>query len=578
VGEIGTAASADQTSRNPEAVDVLVIGAGPTGLTMASELTRHGLSCHIVDQEEDTPARQSRALAIQARTLEIFEGLGVANEVVSQGNKLRAINSYSEERRLARVTLGELQSAFPFLLILPQSETEAILDEHLQRFGISVERGTRLVGLAQDEDGVSATLERADGSKKEARSSWLVGCDGAHSAVRHSLGLGFEGSSDPELWVLADAELRTSLPNDELHVFFGDGVLFMAPIGGGLWRVGGNLPDERRSPDQEPPPEEVQALIDARVSKESALGEPQWLSYFHVHSRLASSFREGRVFLAGDAAHVHSPAGGQGMNTGLQDAHNLAWKLALVHRGEAHAALLDSYDAERRPVGRRVVRATNLLTRGLTLENPAARIVRNLALPRLTALEPVRKRIRGNLSQLSIGYRDSAMVEDGLVGVTMLPAWLRRQAGPKPGDRALDATLLLPNGTEAKRLSEVISGTRHNLLLLHGTAEWSPEIEQHLLNVAETIGCEYPEQVSVLLVLPEKKVPPSFRERGRLLLDPDRTLHRFYGAHTARLYLLRPDGYVAFRGDADSTNKLRDYLNVVFAEGGGSPAEGASLA
>jgi 2-polyprenyl-6-methoxyphenol hydroxylase-like FAD-dependent oxidoreductase len=580
--EIETTVSTDRTSRNPEIVDVMVIGSGPTGLTMASELTRHGLSCRIVDQEEATPTRQSRALAIQARTLEVFERLGIAEEVVSQGNKLRAINSYSEERRLARVTLGELESAFPFLLILPQSKTEAILEEHLRRFGISVERGTRLAGLAQDEDGVSATLEHADGSKEEVRSSWLVGCDGAHSAVRHSLGLGFEGSSDPELWALVDAELRTSLPDDELHVFFGEGVLFMAPIGDGLWRVGANLLGERRSPDQEPPPEEIQTLIDTRASEKGVLGEPRWLSYFHFHSRLASSFREGRMFLAGDAAHIHSPAGGQGMNTGIQDAHNLAWKLALVHRDEARAALLESYDAERRLVARQVVRATERLTRSLTLRNPAARTVRNLALPRLTALEPVRKRIRNNLSQLSVGYRDSAMVKDGLLEVRTdtletQGARLRRQAGPAPGERASDATLLLPNGTEAKRLFEMTSDTGHNLLLLHGTAEWSSGTDRHLLNVAETIEREYPEQVSVFIVLPENGVPPGFRGRNRLLLDPDRTLHRLYGAHAARVYLLRPDGYVAFRGDMNSMDKLRAYLSIVFAGSEAPRARGASL-
>jgi hypothetical protein len=250
--------------------------------------------------------------------------------------------------------------------------------------------------------------------------------------------------------------------------------------------------------------------------------------------------------------------------------------LAFVNSGAARAALLESYDAERRPVARQVVQATDRLTRSLTLRNSAARMVRNLALPHLTALEPVRKRIRDNISQLNVGYQNSAIVEDGLVGT--LAARLRRQAGPAPGDRAPDATLLLPNGTEAKRLSEVTSGTKHNLLLLRGTTEWSPETERHLLNVAEKIGHEYPEQVSVILILPGNRVAPGFRGRDRLFLDPDRTLHRLYGAHTARLYLLRPDGYVAFRGDADSTDKLRAYLNAIFADGGGSPVEGASLA
>ena len=257
----------ETTGSGREKIDVLVIGAGPTGLTMALELSRQGLSCRIVDQGVRTPAQQSRALAIQARTLEILEKLDLAEEVAARGNKLQAINSYADGRRLAHLTLAELESRFPFLLILPQSQTEAILEERLIRPGISVERERRLVGFTREDDGVSATLQGADGSTEQIRSPWLVGCDGAHSAVRHALGLGFTGTSDPELWALADTELDTSLPDDELHVFFGEGVLFMAPIGGGLWRVGGNLPGESRSTDQEPSLEEIQALIDARLHR-----------------------------------------------------------------------------------------------------------------------------------------------------------------------------------------------------------------------------------------------------------------------------------------------------------------------
>jgi 2-polyprenyl-6-methoxyphenol hydroxylase-like FAD-dependent oxidoreductase len=552
-----------------EKVDVLVIGAGPTGLSMALELARQGLSCRIVDQEVRTPTQQSRALAIQARTLEIFDKLCIAEEVVTRGNKLQAINSYADGGRLAHLTLAELESRFPFLLILPQSQTEKILEERLNRLGVSVERERRLAGFRQDDDGVSATIEGADGSTEQIRSSWLVGCDGAHSTVRHTVGLGFAGTSDPELWALADTELDTSLPDDELHVFFGEGVLFMAPIGRGLWRVGGNLPGESRSRNQEPSTEEIQALIDARASTEARLGEAQWLSYFHFHSRIIQSFRERRVFLAGDAAHIHSPAGGQGMNTGIQDAFNLAWKLALVHHGLAHATLLDSYDAERHPVGQKLVRVTDLLTRALTLRNPAARSLRNLVLPRLTALEPVRERIRGNLSQIRVGYRASPIVKDGFSRVRddtlgTVAARLHPQRGPVPGDRAPDATLLLPDAKEAIRLSDITKDIGHDLLLLPGITERSAEVLQVFCEIGNQVQGEYSQLISVHLVLPAGTVPSELGWDGSLLLDPDRTLHRLYDARDARLYLVRPDGYLAFRGDADSVEELLGYLGAIF--------------
>ena len=259
------------------------------------------------------------------------------------------------------------------------------------------------------------------------------------------------------------------------------------------------------------------------------------------------------------------------MNSGIQDAFNLTWKLALVHRGLAHPALLGSYDAERRPVGRRIVRATDLLTRTLTLRNPAARTLRNLVLPRVTALEPARERMRGNLSQIRVDYRDSPIVRDDLSrerGETSaaLGSWLRPQRGPAPGDRAPDATLLLPDAKEAIRLSEITKDIGHDLLLFHGITERSAEVVQGLHEIADQIQARYQQSISVHLVVPGGTVPAGLSWDGSLLLDPDRTLHRLYGAYEARLYLIRPDGYIAFRSGADSAEKLSTYLDDVLCE------------
>jgi hypothetical protein len=261
------------------------------------------------------------------------------------------------------------------------------------------------------------------------------------------------------------------------------------------------------------------------------------------------------------------------MNTGIQDAFNLTWKLAHVHHGLAYATLLDSYDPERHPVAQRVVKATDLLTRALTLRNPAARTLRNLVLPRLTALEPVRERIRGNLSQIRVGYRGSPIVKDGLSRVRddtlgTLVARLHPQPGPAPGDRAPDATLLLPDAKEAIRLSEITKDTGHSLLLLHGVGGRPAEAIQGLREITNQIRAKYPQSISAHLVVPAGSVPAGLDWDGSLLLDPDRTLHRLYGAHEARLYLIRPDGYIAFRGDADSAQKLRTYLEDVLIESG----------
>ncbi|MEO8440206.1 MAG: FAD-dependent monooxygenase, partial [Spartobacteria bacterium] len=342
----------------------LVIGAGPVGLTMATELARHGARCRIIDSAPE-PSQTSKALAIFPRTLETFATMGIAERFLAAGHRLHGLSLHHRREQIGQVDFTSVMSTFPFALGLPQAETERLLTEHLTSHGVSVERGVALQSFTQTSDFVRAILRHPDGREETVEASWLIGCDGAHSTTRHLLGMDFEGTQYDESFILADVRLETVLARDRVHLFLGDdGVLGVIPFSENFWRIVANIPPDSR--DQSLPEvtlEEVQAMLERRGPPELQAHDPIWLSRFHISHRKVRQFRQLRVFLAGDAAHIHSPAGGQGMNTGIQDAFNLAWKLALVVRGCAPAQLLGSYHNEREPVAREVLNLTDRITR-----------------------------------------------------------------------------------------------------------------------------------------------------------------------------------------------------------------------
>ena len=324
---------------------VLVVGAGPAGLFMAAELNRHGISCRIVDKN-DGPTHETRAASIQARTLAILESIGLTDELLQAGNICHAAATYTSEHKLIKhLTFDELDSAFPFVLLLPQSQTERIVARYLARLGTEVEWRVELVAFEQDEDGVRTTLQHPDGGQETAHVSYLIACDGAHSPVRHALGVSFSGDDYPTDFMTADVHVDWKLPRDEQAFFFAaEGMLASFP-----------LPRERAAlvadiglaqgdhpPLGEPALEDLQAIFNARTPG-GVLSDPIWKVYYRVHCRQAERYQVGRVFLVGDAAHVSSNIGGQGMNTGMQDAYNLGWKLGLVLNARSPATLLDSY-------------------------------------------------------------------------------------------------------------------------------------------------------------------------------------------------------------------------------------------
>jgi 2-polyprenyl-6-methoxyphenol hydroxylase-like FAD-dependent oxidoreductase len=525
--------------------DVVVVGAGPTGLTLAAQLQQFGTSVRIVDRQLDR-VHESRALAMQPRTLEVLRGLGVAETLVERGNSALQVRMHFG-RRVVGVQLFDIgleDTAFPFLLFISQAETEAILNEHLAARGVRVERGVELVGFSAEGDEVECTLRGADGRTEQVRCRYLVGCDGAHSAVREGAGIPFAGGTYPQTFVLADLEID-GLERGAAHAFLGDdGILLFFPLGRpASWRIVGMRPrreDAHGGAETEPLSlEELQRICDRFTGGTLRLRDPVWLTYFRLHHRQASRYRSGRLFLAGDAAHVHSPAGAQGMNTGIQDAWNLGWKLALVARGAADPALLDTYESERLPVGRFVVRFTDRASSIATSNSAFVRLMRTRGAPRLLPLLLRFRRGRSyafrTLSQLAIKYRTSPAVEEG----PQAP-----RTGPRAGDRLPDAPVLR-DGRESW-LHEALAAPAFHLLLCGAADDWPADQiaameEQHgallavhrLTSVAEAVG-----------VLPD----PSGRALARL------------GAEQPVQYVVRPDGHIGYRSSGTDTLGAERYL------------------
>ena len=420
---------------------VLISGAGPVGLTLANELVRHGITVRLIDKAAHRTDK-SKALVLWSRTLELFDDAGYAKDFVAAGAPAHGARISTGTEVVAEISFDVIDSRFAYALMIAQSETERLLEERLAAAGVTVEREVELTGFTDTGSSVRATLARPGGAPETVEADWLVGCDGAHSAVRHGLGFEFEGSTLQSHWALADGHISGLSPLDHLHIFWHrDGILAFFPIMGDRWRVIADLgPASGADTHPDPTLDQINELMARRGSPSIVMSDPVWLAAFRINERKVRDYSKGRVFLAGDAAHIHSPAGGQGMNTGMQDAFNLAWKLALVIEGAANPSLLDSYSRERSAVGDRVLRNAGLMTEAATLRNPLLQDVRNAILRFAAGFPQIRHRVADQLAEMDIGYPDSPLTARS-AGAS---------DGPKPGQRWPQR---LPEGTGGRRFT-----------------------------------------------------------------------------------------------------------------------------
>ncbi|WP_431681636.1 FAD-dependent monooxygenase [Kitasatospora sp. KL5] len=502
-------------------VDVLIVGGGPTGMLAACELLRRGVRVRIVDRAPTAP-RLPKALLLWPRTLDVLADLGVLDDVHEASVRINAFRYFSDRRPLGTFAFPEELAP----VCLPQSETERIVADRLHGLGGKVERGVRLLcfdnldfsGRVEATDGVTAVLEHADGRIERTRVPFVIGADGAGSAVRGQIGTGFLGSTYETAFALVDARIEGELPPDQaLYYQSPKGALVVVALPDGVYRFFSSLP-----PGREVGVAMMQEIVDERGPQGVRIGEPVWQSVFRVHARHAGDFRLGRVFLAGDAAHVHSPAGGQGLNTGLQDAHNLAWKLAAVVRGEAPAALLDSYGPERSAVARRVVRDTDIQTRAWLVDGPAEVLLRDAAF-RLGDRSGLLSRLYGPvMAGLRLAYppRRDSQEPSGLTGC--------RVRGRLPGGLRPGAVLPRPLATAAGLAGPAEQPPGWTVAAVGGPDGWGAAIER--------LAAPRPGLTAV-------RIP-----------GPAAALHT--GCHRPGYYLVRPDGHIAAHGHTRDLDRL----------------------
>ncbi|MDQ2638237.1 MAG: FAD-dependent monooxygenase [Actinomycetota bacterium] len=520
------------TNHDEPQVDVLVAGSGPVGLMAAGELARRGVSVRIVDQ---APQRspQSRALVVHARTLEIMDLAGLADTFVERGYPAPGLNiGLGGSDHDVCVDMRVLDTRFPFMLVLPQRETEQILADRLASYGVETEWHCGVVGVDQSDTEVVATVRTDTGDQQRIRARYLIGCDGAHSAVRQLVRIPMEGKQHSELVLIGDVKVDATFMRSRITNFTGPrGFVSILPFLGEYVRVFAvDFAQQDHDRSDELGLRELQDAVDAIAPQRISLSDPTWLTRYNAPSRKARTTRAGRVFLAGDAAHAHSAAGGQGMNTGLQDAANLGWKLTMVLRGQADDTLLDTFAAERQAVHDAVLRQTDRMFRTFVVRNPVLKAVRGVAARMLVPRAPIQRRLAEELSGLAVGYRQSARVRSALDA----------PRGLRAGDRVPDVDLWAPQ-RPVTRLYEVLRDPRYTLLA-YATSDRVTQDRAALADLMHRMRDFATVRPAVVL---DEGVLDQVEDAVDVFVDVTGKFAAKFGAVHGSVLLIRPDGYLA---------------------------------
>lgn len=530
-------------------------------MTLALELARHGVNFKIIDKKSG-PTEHSQALAIQAHSLEVFYDLGVATTMIEQGKRLLRMNGFIERRQKFQIDFRQgLDSAYPYILILEQNKTERILIDALNAQSIQVEWNSELKNFTQADSNVKAAIVQ-DGEKKTLTANWLVGCDGIESTVRQTLQLPFIGRSYAECFLLADVKLDWKLPSTDGYGFVeARGFLLAIPLSSGLYRIITILDENERDHIGL---EKLQQKFDMLSPIKSTLSDPAWISSFDLHRKIVSKMKVDRVFLAGDAAHVHSPIGGQGMNVGIQDAYNLGWKLGYCINGMVTESFLQSYEDERLEVARHVLTATDVAMRVLLTRSPFWRMVRNFIAPILINFSTVQNHLKCMIAQTSIRYRNSPVIQKEVDTSQRFARQIKDgfKGGVNLGDLAPSLSLLEPKTYRREKLSNLMQGTHHTMLLFLGEKpqELAPRYEQFKALKEKLDGF-----ATAYFIVGEHAINYNIfnPDLPGVFLDPDGHGHHLYKCWEPTLYLIRPDGYVAYKS-APEDSALKAYVNEFF--------------
>ncbi len=542
----------------PDPIEVLVIGAGPVGLTMACELKRHGVAVRIIERREKALYHPNAAI-VHVRTLEILSAMGAVDGFLKEGYPFPGVSLHAFGKPIGSIDLHGIDSPFPLPRTIPQHETERLLNEHFERLGGRVERSVEALGLEQNSSVAKVRLRYlAENNREETVTArWVVGCEGSGSLTREACEIEFTGERyTGKEFLQTDATLRWSFPHGPGYQFLTkDYVLFLAAYNDqGFYRIICARNDANPENQEPPTLAEMQALVRKIADPNAELLDAKWFNRFRTGYRLAARFREGRAFIAGDAGHVHIPIGGQGMNYGMHDAFNLAWKLAAVIKKEAHPQLLDTYTAERHPTDAALVRGTDHGFHLLVKPHVAVQWGLRLLGSMVIGMAAFQKRIRETLGEMKVAYPSSTLSKD-----------YGGSFGPAAGDRAPDGIVVRLPEQKTLRLFEVMHGTRWTLLLFAGHQPSAVHIEA-LERLSASVAAPYGTRLAIHLVLcgtPPVPVHENWAED--VLMDRDRHLHDKYGVDTAPcLYLIRPDWYVAFRGGLPYQPQLAAYLGRVF--------------